>query len=141
MRVGQLLIKLQDTSSQIHKMYRLYSLDYHLIPANSKQEMELSPCANLRSRNLPFNPCQLFLVVGPGNNWPIPVLSDWLRPVLSDWINPAKGVPPRAGKPGKALFNSVNGDHLATLGLGTPIWQGVNCSEIFIKKISSIVYY
>ena len=58
----------------------------------------------------------------------------------SPWC-PAKGVPPRAGKPGKALFNSVNGDHLATLGLGTPIRQGVNCSEIFIKFYLSIIYY
>ena len=65
----------------------MYSLDYHLNPAHSKQEMELSPCANLRSSSLPFNLCQLFLVLRPGNNWPIPVLSDWLRPVLSDWIN------------------------------------------------------
>ena len=60
-------------------MYRMYSLDYHLIPAHSKQEMELSPCANSRSSSLPFNLCQLFLVLGPGNNWPIPVLSDWIN--------------------------------------------------------------
>ena len=137
----------------------MYSLDYHLIPAHSKQEMELSPCANSRSSSLPFNLCQLFLVLGPGNNWPIPVLSDWLRPVLSDWINPAMGVPPRADKPGKALFQCEWGalsqcgyQHrvqvlysLASLvlgnshrcgkscnpGLGTPIRQGVNCSYIF----------
>ena len=129
----------------------MYSLDYHLIPAHSKQEMELSPCANSRSSTLPFNLCQLFLVLGPGNNWPIPVLSDWLRPVLSDWINPAMGVPPRADKPGKPLetvgmgitlsykpSTSCTSTHTnscpwyfstAGKGHGTPIQQGVNCSE------------
>ena len=88
----------------------------------------------------------MFLVLRPRNK---------SRLVLSDWSAPAMGAPPRAEKPGKPFFG--NGEHLAAvclqwlykyyismfslvlgtsamlfkLGLGTPIRQGVNCSEIF----------
>ena len=37
--------------------------------------MEFGPCTHLSSYNLASNHCQLFLVLQPGNNWPIPVLS------------------------------------------------------------------
>ena len=83
----------------------------------------------------------------------LPILS---VPVLSDWINLAMGVPPRADKPGKPLetvgmgitlsykpSTSCTSTHTnscpwyfstAGIGHGTPIRQGVNCSEICKKS-------